>query len=71
MLTLSRQKTKIAMAVADITQRQLADIVGCDEGLLSRRLHGKTKTSLDYLGALADALNCQPVDILDYTPSRG
>lgn len=48
----------------DLDQRELARISGISEPTITRLLQGKPFTS-DTLGKLADALDCNPVDLIE------
>lgn len=48
----------------ELDQRELAKISGVSEPTITRLLQGRPFTS-DTLGKIADALDCNPVDLID------
>ena len=57
------------MAKYEISLKQLADRVGITQVNLSRIKTGKsTAARFSTLGALCEALDCQPGDLLEYIP---
>ena len=49
-----------------VTQQDLADRIGMDNGQLSRYVTGKKVPGPAVLDRLCHALNCQPGDLLEY-----
>jgi transcriptional regulator with XRE-family HTH domain len=53
-----------------LTQEQLADRIGVSKATLSRLESAKQPYTQDVLEALADAMNCEPADLIMRDPSR-
>lgn len=60
-----------------LTQDELADLLGADKGLTSKRLHGKANLTLKTLSFIASALKCRlqiyfvPYDEVKAVEQRG
>ncbi len=52
----------------DLTLERLADRVGVSTGALSQLERGEVGYTQPMLEALAEALNCEPADLLTYSP---
>jgi transcriptional regulator with XRE-family HTH domain len=52
-----------------LTQEKLAERAGVTQGMISHLENGRTDYSGHILTALAEALNCEPVDLLTRNPS--
>jgi len=68
MLILSKKKLVAICKARRMTQVQVAKKAGMAAPHLTARLNGDVKTSLSWVGKLSDALECNPADLLDYTP---
>ena len=62
----------VMMARRKISLGELADAVGITQANLSILKNNKAKAiRFSTLGAICAALDCQPVDILEYVPDQG
>ena len=60
----------VMLAERDISGKELAEHVGITEANLSLLRRGKVKgVRFDTLEKICDYLNCQPGDLLQFTPS--
>lgn len=54
----------------DLSQQRLADRIGTSKGYISDLERGKRRYNQDLLEMLADALMCEPADLLIRDPSE-
>lgn len=60
-----RANIRAEMARRDVSQKQLAGLLGLSEAAVSHRMRGQTKISSRDLLAIADVLDVPPATLLD------
>jgi transcriptional regulator with XRE-family HTH domain len=58
-------KIKAARKAAGLTQQQLAELIGCDQSVISRIEQGRRDMSVNLLRSIAQALGVPLQDLID------